>query len=335
MHKQFYLGLLVILSACELPKRNAMGADNELIVICSGDIRIQMRSTLSAIFSDTIFTPQPEPYYKNVFINPEDFEMVKNNVNVVFGSIRSDVNDPGTRLVKSLLSDQQFKESISGENQLILTKDLFARDQMVLFISGQDYHQIMDQAEIQGNWIKSNFDELYVKRQTKHLFESARQKKLEKRLHNDYGWSMKIPWGFTIIREESENGLFWIGRDIPYRWFIVHWKEGLVTPDSISALDYFKRFPEKNLGTIRIHNYKFESEHRVIHDRTGWSYSGIWEHMKEAQGGPFLSYLFYDGISNRTYILFMMIYHPGNDKSVLLRQLDLMAQTFYVDEEKF
>jgi hypothetical protein len=146
---------------------------------------------------------------------------------------------------------------------------------------------------------------------------------------------MKIPWGYTIIREDTRKGLFWIGRDIPYRWFAVHWKEGITASDSLAATNYFREFTSETLEAIQINDYKFSSESTVLNDWTTWSYSGIWEHKKEAQGGPFKGYLFYDGISNRTYILFLLVYHPGNDKSLLLKQLEFIAHTFFVDPDSF
>ena len=305
------------------------------MVVCSKESRKDIRSVLSAIFSDTIFTPQPEPVYKIKFIEPNDYAKIKQQVNIIFGSIGTDESDPGTRLVKSLLSTSQFNASINGTNQLILSENLFAQDQLALIISGEDLPQIKDRAQIQGSKILALYASLYEKRQTKYLFENARQNDLEARLKNSYGWSMKIPWGYAIIREDADLGLFWMGRDIPYRWFAVHWSDGIIASDSLSASNYFREFTSNTLETIQVNDHKFSSEFTVINDWTTWSYSGIWEHQKEAQGGPFRGYLFYDGISDRTYILFLLVYHPGNDKSLLLKQLDFIAHTFFVDTDSF
>lgn len=335
MRKTAGLLLIVLFIGCEIPKRNALGADNELMVVCSKERRNDMREILSAIFSDTIYTPQPEPVYKIKFIDPNSYGKIKRNVHIVFGSVGTDVSDPGTRLMKSLLSEDQFSASINGTNQLILSENVFASGQLVLFISGQSVDQILERAMVQGSKILDHFDTLYEKRQKKHLFEKARQKELENRLKSDYGWSMKIPWGYTILREEEESGLFWMGRDIPYRWIAVHWQEGLIAPTPDSASGMFHAFVSEVLESIQISDYKFASEEFVFNNWTSQKYTGIWEHKEEAQGGPFKGYLFYDGISNRTYILYTMVFHPGNDKSLLLKQLDLIAETFFVDPGGF
>jgi hypothetical protein len=70
----------------------------------------------------------------------------------------------------------------------------------------------------------------------------------------------------------------------------------------------------------------------MFNDWSGWRITGLWESLEEAQGGPFIAYTFYDGISDRTYYIHVLIYNPGGDKYLLLRQLDIIANTFYVEE---
>ena len=58
--------LIIILYGCELSKPRAEGADNELVLVSSFDDRDDIKSILSIIFDDTLYTPQPEPYYKTI-----------------------------------------------------------------------------------------------------------------------------------------------------------------------------------------------------------------------------------------------------------------------------
>ena len=55
---------------------------------------------------------------------------------------------------------------------------------------------------------------------------------------------------------------------------------------------------------------------------------GLMGKYREAQGGPFLSYLFYDENQDRTYFVHTMIFYPGKNKYLLLKQLDIIAKTF-------
>ena len=72
----------------------------------------------------------------------------------------------------------------------------------------------IDQVKDKGSWLKKQYDDLLFKRQSVHLFEgSTRQKDLEKSLLEKYDWTLKIPWGYTIIRDNEKEQFFWMGRE--------------------------------------------------------------------------------------------------------------------------
>lgn len=324
--------LLLILTACGGMKRMASGADNELVVVSSPSDRPAISAILGTIFNDTLFTPAPEPCYRFIFVEPDDFGDLKNRVNLVIGSLGSDLTNPATRLVRSLLTSEQFETTISGNNQIIVTRDLFARDQLVMIISTPEQELARKLAHAQRDLIKGQFADLMEKRQRKYILSQARQEKLERTLLEKYRWSIQVPWGYTVLRDSSEQGFFWMGRDIPYRWIAVHWEAGLVVEDSLAARDYTHRFPETYFGNIRYSDYRFRLEAVEFKHWSGWRGTGVWEHTQEAQGGPFISYVFYDGVTDRTYFIHLVIFYPGQDKYLLLRQLDLVVHSFYVVE---
>ena len=56
------LPLFFIIFVCNR-KRDALGADNEIRVICSEIDRKNIELFLRSIFNDTLYTPEPEPFY--------------------------------------------------------------------------------------------------------------------------------------------------------------------------------------------------------------------------------------------------------------------------------
>ncbi len=42
--------------------------------------------------------------------------------------------------------------------------------------------------------------------------------------------------------------------------------------------------------------------------------------------------VFYDGLTDKTYYIHTMIFHPGNNKLILLRQLEIIAKSFFVEK---
>ena len=327
------LGIFIITiifwEGCDLVKPRAQGADNELVVVASFENRNAIQKVLTTIFNDTLYTPQPEPYYRTVWTDPENFNDVKNHVNVIVAAFGDDKRNMGVKLVKNLLSSAQYKSTMDGENQLIFAKDVFARNQNYLIMNGLTIDKLLERAEDQGPWLKKKYDDLFFKRQSVHLFgKSSRQKKLEKELEEKYAWTMKIPWGFTVIANSAEQQFFWMGRDIPYRWLAVQWEDGLSYTDSASVDDHVKRLIPEYFEIVRYVDYLFKIEPVEFNNWGAWKITGLWESIEEAQGGPFISYLFYDEATNRTFFIHLMIFHPGKDKYLLLRQVDIVAHSF-------
>ena len=327
------LGIFIITiifwEGCDLVKPRAQGADNELVVVASFENRNAIQKVLTTIFNDTLYTPQPEPYYRTVWTDPENFNDVKNHVNVIVAAFGDDKRNMGVKLVKNLLSPAQYKSTMDGENQLIFAKDVFARNQNYLIMNGLTIDKLLERAEDQGPWLKKKYDDLFFKRQSVHLFgKSSRQKKLEKELEEKYAWTMKIPWGFTVIANSAEQQFFWMGRDIPYRWLAVQWEDGLSYTDSASVDDHVKRLIPEYFEIVRYVDYLFKIEPVEFNNWGAWKITGLWESIEEAQGGPFISYLFYDEATDRTFFIHLMIFHPGKDKYLLLRQVDIVAHSF-------
>jgi hypothetical protein len=166
------------------------------------------------------------------------------------------------------------------------------------------------------------------------MFNNARQKDLEKHLLEDYGWSIKIPWGYEVITDSSEQQLFWIGQEMPFRWLAVQWRDGSIVENYESAKEFIMDFPLEYFKNIQYSENYFElNTTDQFNQRLAWKVNGLWESIDDAQGGPFLAYLFYDGITDRTYYIHAMIFHPGNNKVILLQQLDLIAKSFIVDNK--
>ncbi len=320
--------LLMVFWGCQNLKPEAKGGDNKLVVVVDPENVSAITKVIAAIFNDTLYTPQPEPYYHLRYVEPMDFEDVKQSVNVIVGAIGTNSTEPGVKLIRQLLNKKQYRSSIVGDNHLIFARDVFARHQNYLLINGPNLDSILNRTLEQGPWLKHQFDNLFMERQSRYLFESARQKDWEKKLAKKYGWTLKIPWGYTTVRDSAEQGLFWMGREIPYRWLVVHWEPGLAFSDSASVREYVFSFLPEYLENIHYSNYRFSMEPTKFNSWAAWRITGLWEHADEAQGGPSIGYLFYDSATDQTFFIFSMIFYPGKDKYVLLRQVDIVAHSF-------
>ncbi len=307
------------------------GADDELIVLTAVEDRSAARSILTRIFSDTLFTPAPEPYYKAKLVKPEEMESVRHHPNIIAISINDDLTNPGTRLVKSMLPKETYASSKNG-NPFILTKEPYSKMQTMLVINGSSTESILSAVEKYGNNIYNQFEDQFSKRQSRFMFKKARKKDLEKEVLEKHGFSLMIPWGFTVVQDSAELNIFWIGKEEPFRWLVFHWQDGMAIENIADAERFSRAIPNRIFEHIHYIDYKFDIHPTMFNEWSGWRITGLWESLEESQGGPFIAYTFYDGVTDRTYYIHALIYYPGDDKYLLLRQLDIIAKTFYVED---
>ena len=330
-----YYSIIILLPfySCDI-KRNSIGADNELMVLASDKHKETAVSFLEKIFSDTIFTPQPEPVYKIRFAKPENFSKLKRQSNLVILSLGNDMRTGGTKLIRNLLGKKKFLETLSSDNYIILSENQFAKNQLFMIINASDEQLMMESLDGQENWIKSLFEEKYDRRQGTYLFGDARQNDFENRLMDRYSWNIKIPWGWEKIKEDPDSNLLWMGKDFPYQWFCVSWKEQPNIFDSSSVADKVFEFPIEKFKTIQFDNYKFMLLRGDDSSWYDWKATGIWEYINEPKGGPFTLFIKFDGLNQRFFIINALIHYPGENKSNYMRQMELMSSTISFEKMK-
>ena len=156
-----FIGTLFFLDGCET-KREALGSDNEIRVICSELDKEDIRKFLTSIFTDTIFTPEPEPLYYLKFSGPETYNNLKTQAQVVVAAVARDPGNSGYQLVKKLLPADQFANTESAD-PVILSKDVNALKQLFMVINAGSEEQLMGTVKSKKNFIYgvSNNTNLY------------------------------------------------------------------------------------------------------------------------------------------------------------------------------
>ena len=150
--------------------------------------------------------------------------------------------------------------------------------------------------------IKSQYLSLFKKRQEKYMFNNARQKQLEKHLIEDYGWSIKIPWGWNIIRESPDSNFIWLGKEFPYQWISIQWQYLNSPLDSSIVNDLIFEFPMINYNNIQFNTYKFSLTQGHEGNWFHWKASGIRVSIQEAKGGPFSMFIKIDELNKEVFI---------------------------------
>jgi len=321
------LSILITLDGCTY-KQKSLGADNEIMILASQEDRSDITEVLSIVFNDTLFTPKPELLYKLKYASPGGFSSLKRRSYLVVAAIGDDEKNDGIKLIKMLVGDDRYKTIVAGPDHLIFTRDQFARDQLFMILTAKTKDELIDFLAGKENWIVEEFEKLFRERQSKFFFENARMEELETKYHEKYGWNLKIPWGWLEVKDSTDANFVWLGREMPFQWLTIQWEDGLTIRGQEDAEEYFLSFPEKYYKHIAYNDYKLKIFPSDFKNWTGWKAEGIWESIEDAQGGPFASYIFYDGVSDRTYHINYLIHNPAKDKSLYIRQLDMISKTF-------
>ena len=243
--------LMILNSGCEI-KRDALGADNEIRVICSKIDQSDIESFLQMVFSDTLFTPEPEPFYFLKFSRPESYEQLKTQSQVIVAAINREDSNPGYLLMRNILNSKQFYETESND-PVVLGKNIYAKKQLFMVINARSLEHLIEFVEKKRNYIRKNFDLQFKERQNYFLFNKGNRNQISDSLKSEFGWSLDLPWGWDIIKKASDSNFVWLGREMPYQWIGVGWKKGMIPDDELKVGNYLWDWPVRNYKNVQIH----------------------------------------------------------------------------------
>tara|TARA_B100001175_G_scaffold296049_1_gene284651 strand:- start:279 stop:1289 length:1011 start_codon:yes stop_codon:yes gene_type:complete len=319
---------LLITQACEY-KRDSIGGNDDIIVLAAKEDREEINSLLSVVFNDTLLTPSPELFYNIKFADPESFSALKTQTNLIIASIGDYELNPATKLARDLLGESAFNKTLS-DTPLVLSRNQFAKNQLFMIISGDSYNQINDYLLKNNSFIKQQFDENFFKKQAQYFLDNERQEELESDLYDLYGWKMKVPWGWELIKNDIDKSFFWIGQELPFRWIAVHWREGNHFSKE-EAFEYVSNFPQNYFNSIRYNQDYLRIEFDDFNSDSAYKIYGLWESIEDAKGGPFQGYLFYDYENDRTFYISYIVFNPGGKKAFYMRQMEMIAKTIDIN----
>ena len=322
--------LLLNILGCSNQK-DALGADNLIQVICNDDDKEHIKEFLSKVFSDTIYTPYPEPEYKISFSDPLTYGKLKKQAYVVVASIDSGKSHSGKKLMGKILSKKDYNNMITNE-PVIIAENLYAKNQLFMIINAHTVNQLKNIEVNKINDYKTLYDQLFYKRQERFLLNQHNKSPIGDILKHNYHWSMHTPWGWEIIKENKDSNFVWIGREEPFQWISCYWENGNQIMNELEVGEKVWQLPQANYGNIKFSDYKFKIKKTLFNNQPGWEISGIWESVNNllALGGPFKMFVFYNNITQNTYYINTLIHSPGKSKSIYLRQLGLLAKTFKI-----
>ena len=128
---------------------------------------------------------------------------------------------------------------------MLLTRDLYANDQVYVILNASNEEHLFFEIEKNKELLRMHYDEQFKKRGNKFIFEDN-QIEVEKKLSQSYKWSINVPWGWEVLRDDKKTNFFWMGSEYPYKWISVKWDDGNYIEDELLVGKQVWNYPIDN-----------------------------------------------------------------------------------------
>ena len=297
------------------------------------ELRITFRESVEGL-------PREEPLFDLRHVVPADFKgLLKQAKNLVLIIPLNDRNPEGQKMrnlftQKSLDSLQQNPDIF-----MIPRSNLFASGQQVLFLILHDDQSFEENVIQDREHIRYFFNRVEDKRTYQKLYKAPEEKMISNKLQSDYGYSLKVPYGFRIAI--SDSNFVWLrlpGQEIDKNIFIafkdytdvnafkneeiIKWRDEICHEHIYGNPEN----PESYLLTEMLDPPIFSEVN--FNGKYGKKVLGRWKTNTVSMGGPFVSYTLVDEATNRIYYIEGFIYSPGVDQRELMREMNVILKTF-------
>ncbi len=345
-NKVLLIALIVLgisLGGCSY-KHEAVGNDDQIIVVADSSNYQELEGTLLMVLSKTIYTPQAENLFRLKRINIEKLPQFKQWKNILIISPLN-TNTPTTKYMKSILDSNVLSLVKSGKEFAFVKKDLWALHQMVLIVAAPTVNDLKKDL-LQDNenilyYFKKASDERLKARMFRPKYEN---KAIADSLLKKHDWTMYVQADFKVAIDSSKENFVWLRRAMNTdmeRWIFVKWwnnaSPAMLSKDSVEALRNritakFYVTPDSSAHVEIADNYLVKKDVN-FNGRFAIMTQGLWRMNDKSMGGPFVNYLFYDKAQKRLYMLDGSIYAPKYYKKEIIQQVDVMLHTFKTADE--
>jgi hypothetical protein len=306
--------ILAVLS-CVKVERYGKGDIRELILV--EDRLGEEGRALEARFGRTYRVPQEEALFKIIHLKPEQFETYRGYKNVLI--LASPASESRSLFVEA------FGEKDPG---IYVGSNVFGPGDFVIGVFAPKEELLRSFVDSEMNAIEDAVMGRLYKFYEKKVYFSGRNKRLSKEIQEKYGFTLDLPEGYGIVREEENFVSF--AKHFPDRFLFVYWEDnprslepGILMDlrDSLTRQYYDDDYIERGLSVSEKDSFQGEDAVRVI---------GVWQNDEEIMGGPFQFLAF--NHKDRFWMVDMGVYAPDKvEKLEYVLREEIVARTLTLD----
>ena len=301
----------------------SIGKDNEIVIISSPEDKLFVERLMIDLFSHRIYTPQPELEFIINFKNPWELDEVKYYGNIIIASLDFPQDFTGDYLM------QKIQQKNKNEETIFALIDLYAKNQIICGIHTLDAMYMENEINTNREWILNEFRDNLKSRMTSNIFNNGENIKLSKQILKMFGYTLDLQPDYKIIKSDSLLPFIWIGRGYPYRWLTIHKSKKNKYNQKNKAWDQLYMEFSDLMPNIQIGDYIRSTEKQENDDKVQYIMRGVYEHDESESGGPFFVYIFETDSVNEVILVSGFVNYPGHEKILLLKQLEIIANTLH------
>jgi hypothetical protein len=295
-------------------------ADDQVWRYAEDELRKTLERTFYTTVNEKMFVLERIDFNKL-----EDYFRFNNIIFYCDASSKADVSSYVRERLGQKLDDEVGK---SG-GAIFPAYNLWADDQLVLFLVGEDEETLLRLNIYQSNEVWEIFRNRLLKRLEYQLYRNNIKPYTN---YKDQAWQIDLPMNFLVFRQdEANNFISYISRSksMPDRYiFIYHEKMGseelnrkwLIEKRNELAAMYYEgdKFTEEDVMSSKCQIAGYDCIKLM----------GRWQNDKYAIGGSFSCFAFQIPELDKIFIIDNSVYYPEGDKLPSLLELEIISNSF-------
>lgn len=324
-------GLLIgiLFSGCSFKPR-AIGSNNELAILIDAELRNSIESHLLQTFCPIIETPQPERRFIPIFGGADQIQNLQAQKFLLLVGV-FDQEGEMSKMIANMLSPEVVQGVRDGKYYVFSKQDEWANGQLMLVLTAPDIPSLIDRLRSERESLFNVFDSRRSELTEKDVYHRYEQKDLAADIRERYGFDVRIPHDYVLVREEPDDGWLRLKRGLqPGRW-ITLWRSALFEEDPVDSAWVYQTWASlaaQFADPMRANLDFLKSRETEIAGYRGIEMRGLWETEDAKGGGPFLCRTFYCPDDRRVYMLEGEVFNPGGVKEPFIKQLEVILGTF-------
>lgn len=352
--------LLPYLTACENTSQStlpqARGTNDEVLLVMDstawqGELGDELRLTFREAMPGL---PQAEPYFDLRYVDPFKLNSVLRSAkNILFVTTLDNKTAAGRRM-QSYFTEESIQRIRQNPDLYMFEKqDEFARGQEIYHLFGNTEAELINNLQENRLKIRQRLENVLLDRITEGLYKGNEQRSVGKFLLDEYGFSLRVPFGYDVVPLANDAEDFvWLRQLGEIDKNIVVTFQDYTSEDAFDPKNILA-FRQQQLGQHIVDDPQdptaYMTVQRVVpkeagveldtitlveHDtvtfqgRFAVETRGLWRLSNDSMGGGFLGYTFVDEAQGRLYYIEGYVYSPGEKKRPSIRELEAILRTF-------